>query len=69
MKKITPLSDYHSYFDPELIPHIDDADEIWHAGDIGDVNSIQAFKDKAAPIYDQYKEIMGEDLYKAFGLE
>ena len=30
---------------------------------------LQAFKDKAAPIYDQYKEIMGEDLYKAFGLE
>lgn len=30
---------------------------------------LQAFKDKAAPIYDQYKEIMGEDLYKAFGVE
>lgn len=30
---------------------------------------LQAFKDKAAPIYDAYRETMGEDLYKAFGLE
>ena len=30
---------------------------------------LQAFKDAAAPIYEQYKDTMGEDLYAAFGVE
>ncbi|MBK9566197.1 MAG: metallophosphoesterase family protein [Saprospiraceae bacterium] len=65
MKKITLLSDNHSYFDPELIPHIDDADEIWHAGDIGDLNSIQAFKDKAIfrAVYGNIDDASVKDVY------
>lgn len=35
MKKILLISDTHSYLEPSLIKHIHDADEIWHAGDIG----------------------------------
>ena len=30
---------------------------------------MQVFKDAAAPIYEQYEEIIGQDLYKAFGYE
>ena len=36
MKKIILLSDTHSALDERFLPHIEDANEIWHAGDIGD---------------------------------
>ncbi|MDB2314827.1 metallophosphatase family protein [Flavobacteriaceae bacterium] len=35
MKKILLLSDTHSHLDHKIIKYIDDADEVWHAGDIG----------------------------------
>lgn len=37
MKKILLLSDTHSYIDEQMLKHIKEADEVWHAGDIGDV--------------------------------
>lgn len=47
MKKIGLLSDTHGYLDDSMLGHFETCDEIWHAGDIGqmDVASrIQAFK-------------------------
>ena len=38
MKKILLLSDTHSYIDDTILKHIKNADEVWHAGDIGDLN-------------------------------
>ncbi|MBK9283136.1 MAG: metallophosphoesterase family protein [Sphingobacteriaceae bacterium] len=35
MKKILLISDSHSHLDQKLIKHIEAADEVWHAGDIG----------------------------------
>ena len=35
MKQIALLSDTHSVLDKRFIPHLNDSDEIWHAGDIG----------------------------------
>ncbi len=37
MKKIILISDTHNFLDPKLLKHIDFADEVWHAGDIGDL--------------------------------
>ena len=37
MKKILLLSDTHSYIDDKIIKYSNLADEIWHAGDIGDL--------------------------------
>ena len=37
MKKILLLSDTHSYIDEKIIEYASKADEIWHAGDIGDL--------------------------------
>ena len=37
MKRIGLLSDTHSYLDPRLFEHFSKCDEIWHAGDFGDV--------------------------------
>lgn len=37
MKKILLLSDTHSYIDSKILNHVNWADEVWHAGDIGDL--------------------------------
>ena len=41
MKKIILLSDTHSALDERFLPHLEDANEIWHAGDIGDVEVLE----------------------------
>lgn len=65
MKKITLLSDNHSYYDPELLPHIEGADEIWHAGDIGDLKSIEIFRQKAMfrAVYGNIDDMSVKDLF------
>ena len=37
MKRIGLLSDTHGYLDSKLKKHLDYCDEIWHAGDIGNL--------------------------------
>ena len=37
MKKILLLSDTHSYIDDDILKYVKEADEVWHAGDIGDL--------------------------------
>lgn len=47
MKKIGLMSDTHNYLDPQLYKVFAECDEIWHAGDIGNVEIAQelaAFK-------------------------
>jgi len=38
MKKILLLSDTHSFLDSRVLDYAKDANEIWHAGDIGNLN-------------------------------
>lgn len=47
MKKILLLSDTHSHIDDTIIKYVKQADEVWHAGDIGDLkvtDAIEALK-------------------------
>jgi hypothetical protein len=47
MKRIGLLSDTHGFLDPALLKHFEACDEVWHAGDIGNVavaNALEAFK-------------------------
>lgn len=44
MKKITLLSDNHGYYCEEVDKMIQDCDEVWHAGDIGSLESIENFR-------------------------
>lgn len=37
MKKILLLSDTHSHIDETILKYVNLADEVWHAGDIGDL--------------------------------
>ena len=35
MKKILLLSDTHTHIDEQILKYVEQADEVWHAGDIG----------------------------------
>ena len=45
MTRIGVLSDTHSFLDPTLQKHFEACDEIWHAGDFGDVSVIDDMAD------------------------
>ncbi len=45
MKKILLLSDTHSYIDQTILKYGEMADEIWHAGDIGDLSVTDRLKE------------------------
>ena len=42
MTKILLLSDTHSFIDDQILKHVKQADEVWHAGDIGNLNVTDA---------------------------
>ncbi len=63
MVKIGLISDTHSFFDPRLFELFKDVDEIWHAGDIGDMKVLEqigGFK----PYRAVYGNIDGAELRK-----
>jgi len=45
MKRIGLLSDTHSYLDDSIFKYFADVDEIWHAGDIGNLELIEKLED------------------------
>ena len=47
MKKIGIISDTHGYWDDRFAVHFADCDEIWHAGDIGDIDIIRRLENIA----------------------
>ena len=44
LKNILLLSDTHGYIDKKIISYIKNVDEVWHAGDIGDIRVIDKIK-------------------------
>lgn len=59
MKKILVISDTHGHFDPKLVKHIQAADEVWHAGDIGDMKVVDEIK-KLKPLRAVWGNIDGQ---------
>jgi len=45
MTKILLLSDTHSYIDEAILKYVKQADEVWHAGDIGNIKVTDTIKD------------------------
>ncbi len=61
MVKIGLISDTHSYLDPAVFKYFDKCDEIWHAGDFGNLavaDDLRAFK----PLRGVYGNIDGADI-------
>lgn len=44
--KIGLISDNHGYFGPDIVQALEGCDEIWHAGDIGSLDSVSMFSEK-----------------------
>lgn len=65
MKRILLISDTHSHLDAALIKHIEAADEVWHAGDIGDIEVTNSIK-KIKPVRAVYGNIDDADTRKEF---
>lgn len=45
MTKIVLLSDTHGHLDESILKYVRQADEVWHAGDIGDLSVTDALKE------------------------
>ena len=45
MRKILLLSDTHGYIDDDILKYVNQADEVWHAGDIGNLNVTDAIEE------------------------
>ena len=56
MIKILLLSDTHGYIDDDILKYVKQADEVWHAGDIGDLKVTDAIK-KLKPLKGVYGNI------------
>ncbi|MGO2358440.1 metallophosphoesterase family protein [Mesonia sp.] len=67
MKKILLLSDNHSYIDDRILTYARQADEIWHAGDIGDLKVTDQLK-KIKPLRAVFGNIDGHEARKEFPL-
>jgi putative phosphoesterase len=56
LTKILLLSDTHSYIDADILKYVKLADEVWHAGDIGDLKVTDAIA-KLKPLRAVYGNI------------
>ena len=56
MTKILLLSDTHGYIENDILKYVKEADEVWHAGDIGDIAVTDAIK-RLKPIRGVYGNI------------
>ena len=65
MQKILLISDTHSFLDEKLIKHINAADEVWHAGDIGNYSLCETIL-KLKPLKAVYGNIDGQDIRKTY---
>jgi len=64
--KIGLLSDTHGWIHPRLFDHFEECDEIWHAGDIGNIETadkLAAFKPLMA-VYGNVDDALVRKVYK-----
>ena len=61
MKRILLISDTHGYTDPAVDRHAQNADEIWHSGDIGTLRAARHFS-SLAYFRAVYGNVDGNDL-------
>lgn len=63
MKNVLVLSDTHSYIDERILYYCHQADEIWHAGDIGSKSVLEKIH---KPIKAVYGNIDGKEIREKF---
>ena len=68
MKKILLISDTHGYIDDKILSYCKSADEVWHAGDIGNIEIIDKIK-QLKPVKGVYGNIDNHLIRKEFPLD
>jgi hypothetical protein len=67
MTRVLLLSDTHGHIDDKMIRYAESVDQIWHAGDIGDLNVTDTLK-KIKPLRAVYGNIDGPEARTDFPL-
>ena len=67
MKKILLLSDTHGHMDDRILHYAKEADELWHAGDIGSLDVTDKLK-AVKPLKAVYGNIDNATIRKEFPL-
>lgn len=67
MKRILLLSDTHGHIDERIMQYIKQADEVWHAGDIG-ITTVTDRIQEVKPLRAVYGNIDGTEIRKEFPL-
>lgn len=62
------LSDTHGYMDEKILDYCSKADEVWHAGDIGDMEVVRRIR-KVATLRAVYGNIDGQGIRSEFPLD
>ena len=68
MVRILLLSDTHSYIDNQILKFVQQADEVWHAGDIGDIKVTDTIKE-LKPLRAVYGNIDNAQIRTEFPLD
>lgn len=68
MKKILLLSDTHSFIDEQILKFVNQADEVWHAGDIGSIEVSDTIK-KHKPLRAVFGNIDGKEIRAEYPLD
>lgn len=66
MKRIGLISDTHSYFDEKIEKYFKECDEIWHAGDVGNMDVIDKLLKVVPIVRGVYGNIDGQEIRKHF---
>ncbi len=68
MRKILLLSDTHSHIDEQILKFVKQADEVWHAGDIGNQKVVEEIE-KLKPLRAVYGNIDGYEIRADYPLD
>ena len=68
MTRILLISDTHGYFGDDIKKYVRQADEVWHAGDIGDLKVIDEIK-KLKPVQAVYGNIDNASIRAEFPID
>lgn len=66
--RILLLSDTHNYLDDAILHYASEADEIWHAGDVGTISIIERLS-QLKPVRAVYGNIDGRDVRAVYPLD
>lgn len=62
MIRVGILSDTHSWLDPALLPVLQECDEIWHAGDVGNLKVLESLQQLHKELKVVYGNIDGHEV-------